>query len=91
MLKTGKVICPTCGGEVMKLDTIDVELDIASVILFLFGECHYCGKRYQWREEYTFAGYSDLEQAHDEGNDEPNGIDDECGFDTYEGCYTYDC
>lgn len=24
-------------------------------------------------------------------NDEPSDIDDDCGFDPYEGCYTYDC
>lgn len=23
--------------------------------------------------------------------DEPDDIDDDCGFDPYEGCYTYDC
>lgn len=22
---------------------------------------------------------------------EPDNIDDDCGFDPYEGCYTYDC
>ena len=26
-----------------------------------------------------------------EDDDEPNDIDDDCGFDPYEGCYTYDC
>lgn len=26
-----------------------------------------------------------------EGYDEPADIDDDCGFDPYEGCYTYDC
>ena len=29
-----------------------------------------------------FVGYFD---------DEPADIDDDCGFDPYEGCYTYDC
>lgn len=24
-------------------------------------------------------------------DDEPADIDDDCGFDPYEGCYTYDC
>ena len=24
-------------------------------------------------------------------DDEPSDIDDDCGFDPYEGCYTYDC
>jgi hypothetical protein len=26
-----------------------------------------------------------------EGYEEPADIDDDCGFDPYEGCYTYDC
>ena len=24
-------------------------------------------------------------------DDEPEWIDDDCGFDPYEGCYTFDC
>ena len=24
-------------------------------------------------------------------DDEPDDIDDDCGFDPYEGCFTYDC
>jgi hypothetical protein len=27
----------------------------------------------------------------DEDDDEPDDIDDDCGFDPYEGCFTYDC
>lgn len=27
----------------------------------------------------------------EEGNDEPADIDDDCGFDPYEGCHTWDC
>lgn len=27
----------------------------------------------------------------EEDYEEPVDIDDECGFDPYEGCYTYDC
>ena len=26
-----------------------------------------------------------------EGSDEPADIDNDCGFDPYEGCYTWDC
>lgn len=26
-----------------------------------------------------------------DGNDEPDDIDDDCGFDPYEGCFTWDC
>ena len=27
----------------------------------------------------------------DDGVDEPADIDDDCGFDPYEGCFTWDC
>lgn len=27
----------------------------------------------------------------DDWDDEPADIDDDCGFDPYEGCYTWDC
>lgn len=91
MLKTGKVICPACGGEVVESDTIDIEVDTSTVTLFKVGECDHCGNVYQWYEEYTLAGYRDLEQLHSGSEDEPDDIDDDCGFDPYAGCYTYDC
>ena len=91
MLKTGKVICPTCGGEVVEFDNIDIEVDNTTVTLFKAGECNHCGNHYQWHEEYTLAGYRDLEQTHDEDEDALDDIDDECGFDPYMGCYTDDC
>lgn len=89
MLKTGKIICPTCGGEVVASDTIDNYLDTSAAIFSMIGECDHCGNHYQWQEEYTLAGYRDLEQIHDESEDEPNDL--ECGFDPYLGCYTDDC
>ena len=92
MLETGKVICPACGGEmIVEYDNLDIEVDVFSVFLFKVGECDHCGNHYQWREKYTLTGYSDLEQTNDENEDEPDDIDDDCGFDPYEGCYTYDC
>ena len=63
MLKTGKVICPTCGGEVVEFDNLDIEVDTSTVTLFKVGECDHCGNHYQWHEEYTLAGYRDLEQS----------------------------
>lgn len=84
MLKTGKVICSTCGGEVVEFDTIDSYVDNTTVTLFKIGECDHCGNHYQ----YTLAGYRDLEQTCD---DEPDDIDDDCGFDPYMGCFTDDC
>ena len=89
MLKTGKIICPTCGGEVVASDTTDNYLDTSAAIFSMIGECDHCGNHYQWQEEYILAGYRDLEQIHDESEDEPDGL--ECGFDPYLGCYTDDC
>ena len=74
MLKTGYVKCPICGGEVVELDNIDIEVNITSVTLFKVGECDRCGKHYQWHDEYTLAGYRDLKQIHDESEDEPDDI-----------------
>lgn len=91
MLETGKVICPTCGGEVVAFDHLDTYIDTSTVTLFMVGECDHCGNHYKWNEEYILAGYCGLEQTHDEDEDEPDDIDDDCGFDPYEGCYTYDC
>ena len=63
MLKTGSVICPTCGGEVVEFDNIDIEVNNATVTLFKVGECDHCGNHYKWHEEYHYAGYRDLEQT----------------------------
>ena len=49
MLKTGKVICPTCGGEVVAFDNLDVEVDTSIVTLFMVGECDHCRTHYQRR------------------------------------------
>ena len=57
-----------------------------------------CG--YYWKkkgEEYPRCHYYDdgfpapCECDVDDWDDEPDDIDDDCGFDPYEGCYTYDC
>ena len=88
MLKTGEVICPTCGGTVQETDCLDIEVDVSTVTLFKVGECDHCGNHYQWHEEFTYEGYTPPEETEGE-YDEPDV--DECGFDPYEGCYTYDC
>ena len=72
MLKTGKVICPTCGGEVVAFDHLDTYIEISTVTLFMVGKCDHCGNHYQWNEEYTLSGYRDLEQTRDESKDEPD-------------------
>ena len=74
MLKNGKVICLTCGGEVVEFDTIDIDVDTTSVTVFKIGECDRCGNRYQWHDEYTLAGYRDLEQIHDESEGESDDV-----------------
>ena len=47
---------------------------------------------------YFWDDYEEMEICHADPNwpapceyDEPADIDDDCGFDPYEGCYTYDC
>ena len=70
MLKTGEVICPTCGGTVQEFDCLDIEVDVSTVTLFKVGECDHCGNHYQWHERYTYEGYFDLDQTHDESEDE---------------------
>ena len=70
----GKIICLTCGGEVVESDSIDIDVDTASVTLLKVGECDRCGNHYQWHEEYTLAGYRDLKQIHDESEDESDDI-----------------
>lgn len=74
MLKNGKVICLTCGGEVVEFDTIDIDVDTTSVTVFKIGECDRCGNHYQWHDEYTLAGYRDLEQIHDESENKSDDI-----------------
>lgn len=87
MLKTGKVICPTCGGDIIGISTIDIEVGVSEIRLFKVGECNHCGNYYQWHEEFTYCGHTELEYT--ESEDEPDDL--ECGFDPYAGCYTYDC
>ena len=54
-----------------------------------------CG--YYWQEEGEdyprchFDGYGKAPCEEDDWDDEPADIDDDCGFDPYEGCYTFDC
>jgi hypothetical protein len=54
-----------------------------------------CG--YYWQEEgedYPRCHYSDDRfpaPCEEETYEEPYDDYDECGFDPYEGCYTYDC
>lgn len=41
-----------------------------------------------WDETDEVVAFYDPEE---ESCEEPADIDDDCGFDPYEGCYTYDC
>jgi hypothetical protein len=52
-----------------------------------------CGYYYQLSDEdYPRCHWEDDGfPAPCEYDDEPADIDDDCGFDPYEGCYTYDC
>ena len=88
MLKPGEVKCPACSGILEEHDCVDIEVDVSCVRLFKVGACPHCGNHYQWHEEFTYRGYTVPEETDGE-YDEPDV--DECGFDPYEGCYTYDC
>ena len=54
-----------------------------------------CG--YYWQDEDDdyprchFDGYGNAPCEEDDWDDEPGDIDEDFGFDPYEGCYTYDC
>ena len=63
MLKTGKVICPTCGGEVVEFDNIDIEVDNTTVTLFKVGECDHCGNQYEWVEWYSYIGHNSIQKT----------------------------
>ena len=64
-------------------------IETDKVILRKVGKCDHCGNHYQWAEEFSYEGYREVEQTEGEFDDEPDV--DECGFDPYAGCYTYDC
>ena len=87
MLNTGNATCPDCGGELEELDCLDIEDDVSRVHLLKNGKCSCCGKHYMWSEVFVYEGYTTPEQE----DDEPEDIDDDCGFNPYTGCYTYDC
>lgn len=89
MLKTGDVRCPICNDILEEYGNFDTEVDISRVYLFKVGKCPCCSHEYKWCEEFTYDGYTTPEEVEDDH--EPNDIDDDCGFDPYEGCYTYDC
>ena len=58
------------------------------------GPCEVRNCGYYWQEEGE--DYPRCHYDYDDGYapcelEEPPDIDDDCGFDPYEGCYTYDC
>lgn len=70
------------------VDDIDVAFD-----------CYDAAKtigKYTGKSVSLVGGETDEEVAYSDSpeeysDDEPADIDDDCGFDPYEGCYTYDC
>lgn len=48
-------------------------------------KCNYCG----YNEDDFPCWPTSCEEEND--YEEPTDIDDDFGFDPYEGCYTYDC
>ena len=53
------------------------------------GECVGCNVSLVWDDTGEVIAYEDF--TGEEYDDEPADIDDDCGFDPYEGCFTYDC
>lgn len=88
-LNYGEVKCPNCGETLEEHDCVDTEVEVSCISLFKVGKCPNCGNHYQWYEKFAYEGYTTPEEI--EGDDEPEDIDDDCGFDPYEGSYTYDC
>ena len=44
-----------------------------------------------WNENGEEVAFFDPENPEESGEPDWDGYDDDCGFDPYEGCYTYDC
>ena len=53
------------------------------------GECTGKCVSLVWDETGEEVAYSD--PSKEDFDDEPADIDDDCGFDPYEGCFTFDC
>lgn len=65
---------------------------ISTVMEFLALECSEAD--YEDFQKIWFNNYQkSIDKVDDDkdSDDEPADIDDDCGFDPYEGCYTYDC
>lgn len=57
------------------------------------GECVGRNVSLVWDDTAEVVAYEDFsgEEYDDPYDDEPADIDDDCGFDPYEGCFTFDC
>ena len=62
MLKTGDVICPSCGLWIEEDDVLDIDCATSYTELYKAGHCTGCGKEYEWYEHYVYAGYTDLKE-----------------------------
>jgi endogenous inhibitor of DNA gyrase (YacG/DUF329 family) len=69
-----EIKCPACGGDIVEIDTLDIEEGVSEIRLFKVGECAHCGNHYQWHEEFTFKSHTELEYCKSE---------DECEFDPF--------
>lgn len=70
-------------GELMTYDEAVYE----ATNLYDLDDTNVCGLE----EYYTDTGDDVPADWFDRYDDEPDDIDDDCGFDPYEGCFTWDC
>ena len=56
--------CLYCEATLEEDDCYDMTIwDNGTVVRYMNGYCHVCGKTYQWREHYKLTKYSNLEEV----------------------------
>ena len=54
------IICPTCGRELVDVDSSNTEWENHTYYDYCFGRCDYCNKTYGWTEVFTFKEIKDF-------------------------------
>lgn len=55
--------CLHCGEELIDDDCYDTCNYGDSVVNYYVGHCDKCGKEYQWKKVFDFAGVTDIEEC----------------------------
>jgi hypothetical protein len=56
--------CPHDEAPLEEDDCYDMTIwDNGTVVRYMVGYCSQCGKTFQWKERYQFAGCADIEEA----------------------------